>query len=118
METPRRDINIMTRIIKSKKLNCGECKKFFDEDKLILDQKKNRYLCEGCYEPREMGLSEPDPDADKCPKCGEEHEPDTECPNQDDEYKEDEDNGEDIEYENSPRALRGEARITRERPPK
>ncbi|CAG8489767.1 13541_t:CDS:2 [Gigaspora margarita] len=85
------------------KIACGQCHQFFKEDDLILDEQNNRYLCEGCYEPRDQ-----DPEREKCQHCGEYVE-ECECD------KDDINNGDDddIEYE-SPRMERGTARIKRE----
>src|SRR5438105_2101597 len=94
------------------KINCGQCKKFFNEDQLIPDLENNRYLCEGCYEPRDDKEPDQDPEIDreKCPQCGE-YEEDCECDKEDKEI----DNGDDIEYDKeSTRTTRGEARIKKE----
>ncbi|CAG8472549.1 11201_t:CDS:2 [Ambispora gerdemannii] len=98
----------MARNSKGGEINCGECKKFFAEDKLIADLKNNRYLCEGCYEPRDDETKPPKDDIVEI---------DDQPEDIDDIDDDDIEDGDDKECE-SPRALRGEARITRERPPK
>jgi len=72
------------------KIACGQCHKFFKEDELILDAENNRYLCDGCYEPR-----------------------DTEEIDKGDIDDSDEIDIDDEEPEQEPRMKRGEARIER-----
>ena len=99
---------------KGGKIACGECKKYFEEDKLIADPKNNRYLCDSCYEPRDNWEPDQDPEIEreKCPHCGE-YENDCECDKEDKEKEIDDDNEDNREYE-SPRTIRGEARIKRD----
>lgn len=91
---------------KGGKISCGQCHQFFNEDELILDEVNNRYLCDGCYEPREQ---DPEIEREKCQECGEYME-DCECD------KDDIDDGDDIEENkemNPVRTVRGEARVKR-----
>lgn len=82
------------------KIACGQCHKFFKEDELILDEKNNRYLCDGCYEPRDQDPQEPEDRGD--------------IDDGDDDNIDDDDEDNDREEMNPVRAVRGEARIKRE----
>jgi hypothetical protein len=76
------------------KIACGQCHQFFKEDELILDEKNNRYLCDGCYEPRDQ---EPEDRED--------------IDDGDDDI--DDDENPEREEMNPVRAVRGEARVKR-----
>jgi hypothetical protein len=77
------------------KIACGQCHKFFNEDELILDEQNNRYLCDGCYEPRDTEeIDKGDVDDGPCEIDDPEEEP-----------------GE--EQDQGPLMKRGEARIER-----
>ena len=88
------------------KIACGQCHKFFNEDELILDEVNKRYLCDGCYEPRDQDPEPDDPeeiDDEHCEECG----------NLKDNCECDKDNGDDVEYDKNVRAKRGKARVQR-----
>jgi len=92
------------------KIACGQCHKFFKEDELILDEVNNRYLCEGCYEPRD----DEDKDIDNGEEIDDGPDEGGDCGGDliDDEPEIDDEpiNNEDKEC----KATRGEARIKRE----
>jgi|ERR1043166_1490497 hypothetical protein len=87
------------------KIACGQCHKFFKEDELILDEKNERYLCDGCYEPRDHDPEPSDPeeiDDEHCEECGNLKD-DCEC-----------NKNIDVEIDKDVRAKRGEERIKRD----